>query len=308
MMIALLLACVDAPAAPDTPVSRAPQGFWDHWGDGRAELAGYRLTQPRYGDARQGKAVLITVTEDFDEKKRVKSDRGGPGTHPVLKLNEVRDFQTGIYDYNVMSSAFLRLDGSDAWGVPTKLAFSSQEWCGHVYDQITTHDDRFERVVHSYFEGEDARVEAPIPAGAIYADTLPLLVRGLVGEPLQPGAQREIQLWPRLIDLRFQHRGGSFTAATLTRSADPSKVEVPAGSFSVDRYTLKAGASTWTWDVDRQAPHVLVRWTGPDGEEAVLTGVERIPYWQKHAEGDEQELSKLFPASGTEGEPADFKR
>src|SRR5438105_143676 len=73
------------------------------WSDGRAELDGYRLTQPRYGELRKGTAVLIFVKEDFSETARVKAD---PGRHPpedvfpVLKLNFVKDFQTGVYDYN----------------------------------------------------------------------------------------------------------------------------------------------------------------------------------------------------------------
>ena len=90
----------------------AAQDFWKHWGDGRAELNGYRLVQPRYGSPRAGTAVYVFVTEDFSDALRVKAD---PGKHsagdvfPVMKLNAVRDFQTGIYDYNVMTSTFLRI-------------------------------------------------------------------------------------------------------------------------------------------------------------------------------------------------------
>src|SRR6187200_267043 len=67
--------------------------FWKHWGDGKAELDGYALTQPRYGQLRQGTAVLVFVTDDFSDSARVKAD---PGKHPasdvrpVLKLNFVR--------------------------------------------------------------------------------------------------------------------------------------------------------------------------------------------------------------------------
>ncbi len=51
--------------------------FWSHWGDGKAELDGYALTQPRYGELREGTAVLIFVTEDFsDSLTRVKADPG----------------------------------------------------------------------------------------------------------------------------------------------------------------------------------------------------------------------------------------
>src|SRR5678815_4531164 len=87
--------------------------FWQHWGD--------------------GKAVLIFVTEDFSDSLRVKADPGkhpASDVYPVLKLNFVRDFQTGVYDYNVMTSTFLKTESGFA---PAKVSFSAQEWCGHTY-------------------------------------------------------------------------------------------------------------------------------------------------------------------------------
>ena len=35
------------------------QDFWKHWGDGQAELSGYRLTQPRYGAARAERPSVL---------------------------------------------------------------------------------------------------------------------------------------------------------------------------------------------------------------------------------------------------------
>ena len=97
--------------APSFGASASAQDFWMHWGDGKAELNGYSLKQPRYGTLRSGTAVLVFVTEDFSDASRVKAE---PGRHPaadvfpVLKLNAVRDFATGIYDYSVMTSSTLR--------------------------------------------------------------------------------------------------------------------------------------------------------------------------------------------------------
>ena len=85
--------------------------FESHWQDGRAELDGYRYTVTRYGHVRSGTAVMIYVTEPFSESRRVKVDHGTPGTGDVveaLKLNFVRDFQTGIYDYHTIVSLFAR--------------------------------------------------------------------------------------------------------------------------------------------------------------------------------------------------------
>ena len=130
------------------------QDFWTHWGDGRAELDGYALVQPRYGATRKGSAVLVFVTEDFSDSLRVKAD---PGRHPsadvfpVLKLNAVRRFGTGIYDYAVMTSTFLRV--APGWPL-AKVSFSSQEWCGHVWHQLVPRGGKLAGLFHSYFDGE----------------------------------------------------------------------------------------------------------------------------------------------------------
>jgi hypothetical protein len=120
--------------------------FWEHWGDGRAELAGYDLVTPRYGAERQGTAVAMFVTEPFSAGARVKADGParedgeGGGTFQAMKLNLIQDVPTGVYDYNLMTSAFVALQsvpGEPALppGAPVKVSFSSQEWCGHVYPQ-----------------------------------------------------------------------------------------------------------------------------------------------------------------------------
>jgi hypothetical protein len=51
-------------------------GFRKTWGDGQAEVAGYSLTYPRYGQPRTGTAVTIFVTEPLSESLRVKADPG----------------------------------------------------------------------------------------------------------------------------------------------------------------------------------------------------------------------------------------
>ncbi len=150
---------VDAAAPAPSPFGDA---FWKQWGDGQAELAGYDLTFSRYGEPRRGTAVAIFVTETFSNEARVKAD---PGKHaksdefPVMKLNLVQDFPTGIYDYNIMTSVFVALAPADgiSTGTPAKISFSCQEWCGHVYEQSLYDAKSIRRTSHSYFDGEADR-------------------------------------------------------------------------------------------------------------------------------------------------------
>ena len=271
------------------------QDFWQHWGDGKAELNGYALTQPRYGAAREGTAVYIYVTEEFSDRLRVKAEPGNhpdSDTYPVLKLNAVRDFSTGIYDYNVMTSTFLRV--AKGWPV-AKVSFSSQEWCGHVWHQLVPRGDRIEGVLHSYFDGEaDRRVELEMPEGGVLEDALPVLVRGWRGELLAAGESRDVPFLPSLLHARLRHEPLKWTKARIERSAATSTVAVPAGRFEVWTWTVDVeGGRRLTFAVEKAPPYRLVRQTGPDGEELALRGSERLAYWKLNAPGGEKHLKQI---------------
>jgi len=293
-LFALFVACTAA-ASPDLPTSQVPNGFWDHWGDGQAELAGYSLSQPRYGSPRDGTVVLVFVTETFTEGQRVKSDGGHPDEYPVLKLNEVRDFTTGIYDYNVMTSTFVRLDGALPMGHPTKVSMSMQEWCGHVYDQTLVVDDGLRHEGHSYFDGEaDHRSVLPLPSDGVQADAFPILVRGLAGALVGPGEERSIQVLPSLMQSRLTHRSPSWGPATVRRSAGSASLTVPAGTFEAHTVTVEhAGGGTTTWWVESALPHRLLRWERSDGEVGALRGSMRQAYWRQNGPGGEALRAKL---------------
>jgi hypothetical protein len=281
-----------APAFGDT--------FWKHWGDGRAELAGYDLTFPRYGELRRGVAVTIFVTETFSNSLRVKSD---PGKHPqsdefpVMKLNLVEDFSTGIYDYNIMTSAFVALsavNGRPA-GSATKVSFSSQEWCGNVYGHLLFDRMSARLTSHSYFDGEadQARV-LPVPTDALSGDALLLWARGFAAPLLAPGERREVPLVRSLEASRLGHRPVEILRATLWRDAAPSRATVPAGSFDVERRTVSiAGGSTWKIAVETAEPHRIIEWETTDGERASLLASDRLQYWKLNGEGGQSALSKL---------------
>jgi hypothetical protein len=243
--------------------------------------------------------VLIFVTETFTDAERVKSDGGHKDEFPVVKLNDVRDFQTGIYDYNAMTSTFVRLDGGLPQGVPTKVAFSEQEWCGHVFVGLwvdpVKEGARWRRTEHSYFDGEADRSEdGDVPVGGVFADGMPILVRGLSGDLLSPGERKDVSWAPRAIDLRHDHKPFAWGRATIERARDAERVEVPAGAFDAWRTDARVeGGHTATWWVESAAPHRVVKWARDDGEEGVLTGTVRSTYWTQHDEGMERMRADL---------------
>jgi hypothetical protein len=258
-------------------------------------MNGYRLVQPRYGAKRAGTAVLIYVTEDFSDSLRVKAD---PGKHPpsdvypVLKLNAVRDFQTGIYDYNVMTSTFARV--GPGWPV-AKVSFSSQEWCGNIYHHLIPKAGRIDGIYHSYFDGEaDGRDDLSMPEGGVMEDAVPILVRGWLGEWLPRGGTRKMPFLPSLLRSRLEHRRLAWGQVTVTHAPASSRIRVPAGSYEVDSWTVaEQGGRTVTYLVETAPPFRLIRWSGSDGEEASLLGSDRLAYWQMNEPGGEKYLKAL---------------
>lgn len=133
--------------SPKKPLS---EDFKKYWYAGDAEITSYKLEQARYGEIRDGHAVLIYVTEPFLPKEQVKANGSNPENISVLKLNATKKFLTGIYPYSIMSSTFYPVyDNQHA----IKTSLSVQEWCGHVYSQLNNRE-KFEFTSHSYFEGE----------------------------------------------------------------------------------------------------------------------------------------------------------
>ncbi len=205
--IALWLGAGCQPSHPQQPTSRMLQpDFKDYWYSGLAEISSYDLDQSRYGEPRNGSAVLIFVTEDFSKTKHVKLDdpsQAGADKESVLKLNFTKNFVTGIYPYSLMLSSFMPLTSG---GHAFKLSMTGQEWCGQVYTQVNQQPKGFRVLSRSYFEKEGDEEEvlplvwledevwsllridpAKLPVGNV--DMVPgLFFSRLLHEPLRPVA------------------------------------------------------------------------------------------------------------------------
>ncbi|MBU2928649.1 septum formation inhibitor Maf [Winogradskyella psychrotolerans] len=132
------------------PKTKLTADFKSYWYNGEAEITSYKLEHARYGEIREGSAVLVFVTEDFLPSEQVKADNYSENNIPVLKLNATKKFNTGIYPYSIMQSTFYPVANNQH---PLKISASIQEWCGHVYTQLNNRD-LFEVQTHSYFQGE----------------------------------------------------------------------------------------------------------------------------------------------------------
>jgi len=128
--------------------------FNQYWYNGKAEISSYDLLQLRYGEYREGEAVIIFVTEDIHPKTHIKLDNpeaDGAEKVKVMKMNMMRNFTTGIYPYSMMLSVFHPFDDA-AHPATLKASMSSQEWCGHVFNQVNYTGNSYRVSTNSYFE------------------------------------------------------------------------------------------------------------------------------------------------------------
>ncbi|HPF10700.1 MAG TPA: septum formation inhibitor Maf [Flavobacteriaceae bacterium] len=264
-----LIPSSDSPYNSDDPSSRTlSNDFKDYWFDGKAEITSYQLEQERYGELRKGHAVTIFVTEDFLPEVQVKANNASETTLPVLKLNQVKKYITGIYPYSVMTSVYTPLERNQH---ALKISHSMQEWCGHVYLQLNNRKE-FELTSHSYFEGE-ADDQFSLPKSWL-ENELWNLVR-IHPEALPTG---DIKIVPSFEFCRMSHQKPALTDA-FAKLMQGDSISI----YTLTYPQLKRELSLY---FNSKFPYEIERWeeTHPNGLKSVATKLRTIKsaYWQEN--------------------------
>lgn len=270
----LYLACSNPAAQPEKSSSLPPANPTNYWYQGLAELSTYTVEQERYGEMREAEQVNVFVTEDFSASKHVKLDdpaAAGADRVPVLKLNAIRRYQTGIYDYSMMMSVFTSTKGDDPR--PLKTTCSIQDWCGHVFTQTDLTADGAYRVRQfSYFESDgdtDQLVNAVLAEDGLWT-----LVR------LTPAALDglETTLLPPAFYSRLYHK--PYAAQKARLSVEKSEKEDVLHVVYTDiprKLDIRYEA---------QPPHRILGWLETDGDKLLSRGTLKktimSDYWARH--------------------------
>jgi hypothetical protein len=291
-MLTLLLAAVAL------ATNHAAEDFWSHWGDGKGEISSYRSVTPRYDEPREGYTVLVFVTEDLSRKARVKAEsEATPASDrvPVIKMNRLTKFTTGMYDYSLMTSTFSSVGAELGHGTfqPLKISFSAQEWCGQVFQMLIPERKDVELTLHSYFESErDLHRILTLPANHAFEDNLPIWIRELGGEVLAPGQRQTLEILPSAWITRSLHQEVKFEPGSILKEEGES-VTAMGSEFPTWRFTWQVGARSETYWTERAYPHRILKWSSSDGGGGVLKQSLRVPYWQLHASQDLPYREKL---------------
>ncbi|GHC45272.1 hypothetical protein [Ulvibacter litoralis] len=288
-----LIACefdTKVPADETIPTTRKEEvpltkQFSDYWYSGKAELNSYALKQSRYGEIREGEVVLVFVTEPFSQSKQVKLDHpqdAGEDNVSVLKVNNIRKFSTGIYDYSIVTSTFTPVSAIN-YPHTLKLNTSIQEWCGHTFTQLNLKENAYQVQEFSYFE-KDGDTETTIPV-ALLEDELMTRIRLHEGKlPLG-----EIDLIFSTIYSRFANQELKPTKATISKTELDTTVIYTIDYLS---YARKVAIT-----VEKEFPYKILSWTEDDGDglltEATLKKSINEPYWNQKKVEDEGKREEL---------------
>lgn len=278
MKVSLLLLLLFLCASAEKKGINNPQ-FHSYWHDNGAEISVFELEQARYGEVHKGEAVFIFVTEKMNPETQIKAEtaetleRG----RPVLKLNKVVKFPTGVYDYSIMQSVFSLIDSVQ----PTfrKLTTSVQEWCGQVFSQINYRKDSLHYMGRSYFEseGDISQVRSYVPL-----EEELLMTMRIAPEQLPVGS---FSLIPSQVYLRLQHREVKEYSVIAT--------QVSRGSDRYYSLFYPALSRTVTIIYGAQFPHPIKGWSeeyeSGFGEKrkrlttkATLKKRSFLAYWEKN--------------------------
>jgi hypothetical protein len=288
--ILIIFSCKQKATAPS-------EEFKKVWYAGKAELSSFVLQQARYGEVRNGEAVLIFVTEDFATDRLVKLDEPENTNDKVrvLKMNMTKNFVTGIYPYSMMLSVFTPVS-KNGKEKTLKADCSSQEWCGHTFSQLKLNGGNYNWQLHSYFEKEGEQ-EEKIDA-TLLEDELWNRIR------INPSSLPEgnVSLIPGLLWQRLSHTEMKKEDAVLSLSkADTFFIKNPA----VQLYTIHYPAAQRTLQIyfSDTFPHDILGWQESyfDGftnkkmltTKAVMKKKIWLDYWKHNSLADSTYLDSL---------------
>jgi len=168
----------------------------------------------------------------------------------VLKLNMLKKFETGIYDYSIMTSVFTPIDYRKQ-PYTLKVSFSSQDWCGQVFGQLNLRNRTLEYQWRSYFESEgdeEGTVEA-----TYFEEDIWTRIR-LEPQTLPLG---EVELIPSQEYLRLNHR--PFKAYKAKGDLSLLVTDNKTGKeYYVYRLHFPELARTVTWRCESTFPYSIV--------------------------------------------------
>lgn len=286
-LLFIIIACSDKKDKKQTQLSDS-QEFRKYWFSGKAEISSYDLQQAQYGKLNQGEAVMVFVSEDFrlDKQVKLESDSKQNAT-PVLKLNFIKKFITGIYDYSMYTSVFTPIQ-TNTFPATLKVTNTNQEWCGQSFMQLNYHQNGYQVLGKSYFE-EEVSEECHID----YAMLEDELWTKIILLPLEQLPKGNVLLVPSMTSLRLRHKKVQAEMAKI--KLEPYKGDSTFKGKELMDYQIKFPESQRDLRIifEKGFPHQIVGWEDTYEvrkkkltSRAVLKATIQNAYWEKNTPAD----------------------
>jgi hypothetical protein len=248
-----------------------------YWDGGKAEFQTYNAKIEKYGYTRDAEIKIILVKEPFDLFKRVKS-LTVPEPIKALKMNYIKSFPVGVYEYNQMASIFFERSS----GRILKYSMSSQDGCGSSYMQYINNGKEHNFIFHSYFDDEGEIKRTITESDPIYFyDALPLILRFRIKEK----SPYRVKIFPGFISNKFTE--------PIPYEVKVTKTFLEKVTFnniiyqSVYSVVVNGGGKRDTLYFDYIYPHRLIKWKMNNKDELNLDKSSFIYYWEKIKPGDD---------------------
>ncbi len=130
--------------------------FEKYWNSEDAEITVYNLKQARYGELRQGEAVLIFKTEKFSRTRQLRLrnlKESKKENITVLEMNFSRSFSTGLSMNSSMTMVQTPVNPREG-PYALKVTSSMQEWEGNLFSQLNLEANKYTVQLRSHQESE----------------------------------------------------------------------------------------------------------------------------------------------------------
>lgn len=207
-----------------------------HWEDGAADVSVFKGRVYKYGTWHDAEARDFLIREFMDSIELTKRDQASSKTVPVLKANRLIRFDTGPYDYRLMSSLFFER----ASGQLVKGVGSSQEACGLTFQRWDRASERLG--FDSYWEGEGQGTQQASRRGiSVFRDELPFLAARL-------SAGARLRVLPSLTSNSMRGHAQTPVRVRVTREGLTTRLLDDAGrEFASFSYDLSGALDAWSY-------------------------------------------------------------
>lgn len=256
----------------------AQSPFWKQWGDGQAELSSYDLVVPRDGEPRRGVAITIFVTGTFSKI-------------PVMKLNLMRDVQTGMSNYHDQLTSFIALEPANGRpaGTVAKVSYSRQDWGGNSF-QMALFEQSKVRVTRHNSDGDQTSELPHLPNSLADDATFPW-ARGYAEPRIKPGEQRSVQY---LTSSEPGQGSLEWRQALIKRSPVVMRINVDGQPVEAEKVTVQTiDGIKKEFTVELGGQRRILSWEFTTGEKGQLLKSARLKYWEMNKKGMETTLRQL---------------